>query len=104
MSNLGSKAIALANRGRSRSARIFITNPLSDSLPTDGGWFTHGSPAAVAWLQDAAERWFGRNWMRSSPHLNKEAIVRAGYTFIGRQISLPTRGCDPDGDDVARSR
>lgn len=69
-----------------RSARIFITNPLSDSLPTD---LEDGSPmaarAAVAWLQDGAERCLRQELdaLVTAP-VNKEAIVRAGHAFVGQ--------------------
>lgn len=72
--------------GEPATARIFISNPLTDSLPQD---LVDGSPiaarAAVAWLRDGAERCLRQELdaLVTAP-VNKEAIVRAGHAFIGQ--------------------
>lgn len=72
--------------GEPATARIFISNPLTDSLPQD---LVDGSPiaarAAVAWLRDGAERCLRQeiDALVTAP-VNKEAIVRAGHAFIGQ--------------------
>lgn len=66
--------------------RVCITNPRPEPLPKN---LVDGSPlaarAAVAWLQDGAERCLRRELdaLVTAP-VNKEAIVRAGHAFIGQ--------------------
>lgn len=68
------------------SARICVTNPLTDSLP---GELADGSPAAaraaIAWLADGAQRCLRHELdaLVTAP-VNKEAIVRSGQAFIGQ--------------------
>jgi 4-phospho-D-threonate 3-dehydrogenase / 4-phospho-D-erythronate 3-dehydrogenase len=71
----------------SATARVMIANPLGDPpLPEN---LVDGSPtaarAAVAWLQDGAERCLRQELdaLVTAP-VNKEAIVRAGHAFIGQ--------------------
>lgn len=67
-------------------ARICFTNPCAESLPQG---LVLGSPvaarAAVAWLKDGAERCMRQELtaLVTAP-VNKEAIVRAGHTFVGQ--------------------
>jgi len=68
------------------AARVFVTNPLTETLPPD---LVDGSPtaarAAVAWLKDGAERCLRQELdaLVTAP-VNKEAIVRSGHAFIGQ--------------------
>jgi 4-hydroxythreonine-4-phosphate dehydrogenase len=70
----------------SESARVFVANPLSETMPEALG---AGSPtaarAAVAWLKDGAERCLRQELgaLVTAP-VNKEAIVRSGHAFIGQ--------------------
>ena len=78
--------LAIAPLSAAPDARICITNPLAEPLPTD---LVDGSPlaarAAVAWLKDGAERCLRQELdaLVTAP-VNKEAIVRAGHAFIGQ--------------------
>jgi 4-hydroxythreonine-4-phosphate dehydrogenase len=66
--------------------RVFIANPLPDSLPPD---LVEGSPAAsraaVAWLTDGAQRCLRQELdaLVTAP-VSKQAIVRAGQAFVGQ--------------------
>lgn len=68
------------------TGRVFITNPLTEPLPKN---LVDGSPnaarAAVAWLQDGAERCLRQELdaLVTAP-VNKLAIVRAGHAFVGQ--------------------
>jgi 4-hydroxythreonine-4-phosphate dehydrogenase len=68
------------------SARVLITNPLPTPLPEN---LSRGAPAAanaaVAWLKDSGERCLrGELDAMVTAPVNKEAIVRAGHTFVGQ--------------------
>jgi 4-hydroxythreonine-4-phosphate dehydrogenase len=69
------------------TARVMITNPLGEAPLAED--LVDGSPlaarAAVAWLQEGAERCLRQELdaLVTAP-VNKEAIVRAGYAFIGQ--------------------
>jgi 4-hydroxythreonine-4-phosphate dehydrogenase len=70
--------------------RFAWTNPLGEPLPGD---LTAGSPAAaraaVSWLKDAAQRCLrGELQAMVTAPVNKEAIVRAGETFVGQTEML----------------
>jgi 4-hydroxythreonine-4-phosphate dehydrogenase len=70
--------------------RFVWTNPLGQPLPKD---LPAGSPAAaraaVAWLKDAAQRCLnGELGAMVTAPVNKEAIVRAGETFVGQTEML----------------
>jgi 4-hydroxythreonine-4-phosphate dehydrogenase len=73
-------------KAKTDSGRIFVHNPLRESLPPD---LLEGSPAAsraaVAWLKDAAERCLTRELdaMVTAP-VSKENIIRAGHAFVGQ--------------------
>lgn len=73
-------------RGMTDTGRVFVYNPLRESLPPD---LVEGSPtasrAAVAWLKDAAERCLARelNAIVTAP-VSKENIIRAGHAFVGQ--------------------
>jgi 4-hydroxythreonine-4-phosphate dehydrogenase len=73
-------------RGDWRPGSVQVTNPLSDALPQN---LPPGAPAAakaaVAWLREGAERCLRRevNALVTAP-VSKEAIVRAGFSFIGQ--------------------
>jgi 4-hydroxythreonine-4-phosphate dehydrogenase len=66
--------------------RVFLLQPLPDTLPPD---LSQGSPAAaraaVAWLREGAQRCLSQELdaLVTAP-VNKEAIVRAGHTFVGQ--------------------
>ena len=68
------------------TGRIFITNSLTEPLPKH---LVDGSPnaarAAVAWLQDGAERCLRQELdaLVTAP-VSKLAIVRAGHAFVGQ--------------------
>ena len=68
------------------SARVFVTNPLTDPLPRD---LVDGSPnaarAAVAWLKEGADRCLRQELdaLVTAP-VSKAAIVRAGHAFVGQ--------------------
>jgi len=70
----------------SSEARVVITNPLKDALPDN---LPSASPvaanAAVAWLKAGAEHCLQNELdaLVTAP-VNKEAIVRAGHSFIGQ--------------------
>jgi 4-hydroxythreonine-4-phosphate dehydrogenase len=72
--------------GKDRAGRIFLCQPLQESLPPD---LLEGSPAAaraaVAWVRDGAERCLRDeiDALVTAP-VNKEAIVRSGQAFIGQ--------------------
>lgn len=68
------------------TTRVSITNPLAAPLPPN---LTAGAPAAahaaVAWLKDCAERCRrGELDAMVTAPVSKEAIVRAGHTFVGQ--------------------
>lgn len=70
----------------SANARIQITNPLVEPLPAE---LSAGAPAAaraaVAWLQDGGARCLrGELDALVTAPVNKEAIVRAGFSFVGQ--------------------
>jgi 4-hydroxythreonine-4-phosphate dehydrogenase len=66
--------------------RVQLANPLPDPLPSD---LLPGSPkaaqAAMAWLREGAERCLRQEMdaLVTAP-VSKEAIVRAGFAFIGQ--------------------
>jgi len=68
------------------SGKIFVTTPFSEPLPEN---LPAGSPAAasaaVASLRDGAKRCLRRELaaLVTAP-VNKEAIIRAGYKFVGQ--------------------
>jgi 4-hydroxythreonine-4-phosphate dehydrogenase len=68
------------------AGRIFLCQPLPESLPPD---LFEGSPAAaraaVAWVRDGAERCLRDeiDALVTAP-VNKQAIVRAGHAFVGQ--------------------
>jgi 4-hydroxythreonine-4-phosphate dehydrogenase len=68
------------------TGRLVITNPLTEPLPKN---LVDGSPnaarAAVAWLQDGAERCLRQELdaLVTAP-VSKLAIVRAGHAFVGQ--------------------
>ncbi len=72
--------------GKDTPGRIFLRQPLPEALAPD---LTPGAPAAaraaVAWVRAAAERCLRHELdaMVTAP-VNKEAIVRAGQTFVGQ--------------------
>lgn len=72
--------------GKTDTGRIFVHNPLRESLLPD---LVEGSPAAsraaVVWLKDAAERCLARELdaMVTAP-VSKENIIRAGHAFVGQ--------------------
>jgi 4-phospho-D-threonate 3-dehydrogenase / 4-phospho-D-erythronate 3-dehydrogenase len=72
--------------GKDEPGRIFLYNPLPESLPTG---LIDGSPAAahaaVTWLKEGAQRCLRRELdaLVTAP-VNKEAIVRAGEAFVGQ--------------------
>jgi 4-hydroxythreonine-4-phosphate dehydrogenase len=72
--------------GKERSGRIFLCQPLRESLPPD---LPAGAPeaarAAVAWVRDGAERCLRHETdaLVTAP-VNKHAIVRAGQPFVGQ--------------------
>jgi 4-hydroxythreonine-4-phosphate dehydrogenase len=76
--------------GNDRPGRIFLCQPLPDSLPPE---LLEGSPAAaraaVAWVRDGAERCLRDeiDALVTAP-VNKHAIVRAGQAFIGQTEML----------------
>jgi 4-hydroxythreonine-4-phosphate dehydrogenase len=75
-----------AYRGENLEDRVYVSNPLSEPLPAE---LVEGSPsaarAAVAWLQDGAERCLRQELdaLVTAP-VSKEAIIRAGHAFIGQ--------------------
>ena len=83
---LGLNLLLQPYRGKEESGRIFLCNPLTESL-TSG--LPPGAPAAaraaVAWVRDGAERALRHeiDALVTAPG-NKEAIVRAGIKFIGQ--------------------
>jgi 4-hydroxythreonine-4-phosphate dehydrogenase len=72
--------------GKNGTGRIFLCNPLPETLPAN---LPEGSAAvaraAVAWLKEGAERCLRHELdaLVTAP-VNKEAIVRAGHAFIGQ--------------------
>jgi 4-hydroxythreonine-4-phosphate dehydrogenase len=72
--------------GRNEPGRIFLCNPLPETLSAD---LPEGSPAAaraaVAWLREGAQRCLRQELdaLVTAP-VNKEVIVRAGHAFIGQ--------------------
>jgi 4-hydroxythreonine-4-phosphate dehydrogenase len=87
---LGLKLPMETYSGKDRPGRIFLCQPLSESLQTD---LLEGSPAAaraaVAWVRDGAERCLRDeiDALVTAP-VNKHAIVRAGQAFIGQTEML----------------
>lgn len=87
---LGLKLPIEQYRGKDRAGRIFLCQPLPDSLSPD---LLEGSPsaarAAVAWVRDGAERCLRDeiDALVTAP-VNKEAIVRSGQAFIGQTEML----------------
>ena len=83
---LGLKLPLQTYGGRNEPGHIFLCNPLPEVLSGD---LPEGSPAAaraaVAWLKDGAQRCLRQELdaLVTAP-VNKEAIVRAGYAFIGQ--------------------
>ena len=83
---LGLNLVFQLYRGKDDSGRIFLCNPLTESLASG---LPPGAPAAaraaVAWVRDGAERALRReiDALVTAP-VNKEAIVRAGMKFIGQ--------------------
>jgi len=72
--------------GYDDTAKYLITNPLANPLPEN---LPAGSPlaakAAVASLRDGAERCLrGELVALVTAPVNKEAIIRAGYKFVGQ--------------------
>jgi 4-hydroxythreonine-4-phosphate dehydrogenase len=78
-----------------RPGRIFIFNPLQESLPAD---LAEGSPAAsraaVAWLREGAHRCLRHELdaLVTAP-VNKEAIVLSGQAFVGQTEFLSELAC-----------
>jgi 4-hydroxythreonine-4-phosphate dehydrogenase len=72
--------------GKDAPGKICLCQPLPDTLPAD---LLEGSPvaarAAVAWVREGAERCLRLELdaLVTAP-VNKEAIVRAGETFVGQ--------------------
>lgn len=66
--------------------RIFITNPLTDLLPRGlRPGSIESAHAAVAWLREGARRCLaGELDALVTAPVSKEAILRAGYTFVGQ--------------------
>jgi 4-hydroxythreonine-4-phosphate dehydrogenase len=90
---LGLNLLLQAYRGKEEPGRIFVCNPLSESLPAG---LAPGAPAAaraaVAWVQDGAERALrGEIDALVTAPVNKEAIVRAGISFVGQTEFLSQR-------------
>jgi 4-hydroxythreonine-4-phosphate dehydrogenase len=87
---LGLKLPMETYNGKDRPGRIFLCQPLPESLPAD---LLEGSPAAaraaVAWVRDGAERCLRDeiDALVTAP-VNKYAIVRAGQAFIGQTEML----------------
>ena len=83
---LGLKLPLQVDDGQNPSGRMLLCQPLPDSLPPD---LTAGAPAAaraaVAWVRDGAERCLRHEVeaLVTAP-VNKEAIVRAGHSFVGQ--------------------
>jgi len=83
---LGLNLVFQLYRGKDDSGRIFLCNPLTESLASG---LPPGAPAAaraaVAWVRDGAERALRReiDALVTAP-VNKESIVRAGVAFIGQ--------------------
>jgi 4-hydroxythreonine-4-phosphate dehydrogenase len=83
---LGLNLTIASYRDRRPDTRIAIVNPLSEALPEN---LVEGSPAAaraaVAWLQDAAERCLrGELQGMVTAPVSKESIIRAGQAFVGQ--------------------
>lgn len=72
--------------GRDAPGRVFVHNPLRESLPPN---LEAGSPAAaraaLAWLTDGAQRCLSQEMdaLVTAP-LNKNAVLRSGQPFIGQ--------------------
>jgi len=84
--HLGLKLPLQDYSGEDEPGRMFLYQPLPDSLPMD---LLEGSPAAaraaVAWVREGAERCLrGQFDALVTAPVNKEAIVRAGHAFIGQ--------------------
>jgi 4-hydroxythreonine-4-phosphate dehydrogenase len=83
---LGLKLPMRTYRGKADPGRFFLCQPLPEALPAD---LLEGSPAAaraaVAWVREGAERCLRREFdaLVTAP-VNKEAIVRAGQSFVGQ--------------------
>jgi 4-hydroxythreonine-4-phosphate dehydrogenase len=83
---LGLKLPLRAYSGKDEPGRIFLCQPLPDTLPAD---LLEGSPAAaraaVAWVREGADRCLSRQLdaLVTAP-VNKAAIVRAGQAFVGQ--------------------
>jgi len=73
--------------GKTEAGRVFVHNPLPDSLPPDlDAGSAVAAQAAVAWLAQGAERCLKRELdaLVTAP-VNKEAIIRAGRNdFVGQ--------------------
>jgi len=72
--------------GYDKPGKIFVTNPLRQSLPDSlKPGDASAANAAVEWLRDAGERCLrGELDAMVTAPVNKEAIVRAGHKFIGQ--------------------
>jgi len=84
---LGLELALQTYRGPEQTGRFFIHDPTPGSLPAK---LAAGSPdaarAAVAWLQDGAQRCLKGEWhaLVTAP-VNKESIIRAGHeSFVGQ--------------------
>ena len=83
---LGLKLSLQAYGGKAETGRIFLCNPLAESLAPE---LVEGSPtaarAALGWLTNGAERCLRRELdaLVTAP-LSKAAVVRAGQAFIGQ--------------------
>jgi len=83
---LGLKLALQPYTSNDEPGKIFLCQPLADTLPAD---LFEGSPAAaraaVAWVREGAERCLRHqiDALVTAP-VNKEAIVRAGHAFVGQ--------------------
>jgi 4-hydroxythreonine-4-phosphate dehydrogenase len=83
---LGLKLPLQTYSGKDEPGRVFLCQPLPDTLPAD---LLEGSPAAaraaVAWVREGGERCLrGQLDALVTAPVNKEAIVRAGHAFVGQ--------------------
>jgi 4-hydroxythreonine-4-phosphate dehydrogenase len=82
----GTAVLAVLGKKPEKDGRIFIFNPLHESLPQN---LPTGAPeaaqAAVAWLREGARRCLdGELDALVTAPVNKEAIVRSGQAFVGQ--------------------
>lgn len=82
----GTAVLAVLGKKPEKDGRIFISNPLHESLPQN---LPSGAPeaaqAAIAWLREGARRCLdGELDALVTAPVNKEAIVRSGQAFVGQ--------------------